>query len=138
MLAPCDCAVRFIAQWDLTVGDLRAKNLWFTSSCRPFHISLEDADMGVVGSSSGLAVCSTALLMTAPASSPKAQLRLGPPAHPWFRLGLVYASSASGLFLLLHPLWTAQVSLFPGETREAGKDGWELLPEETLCQNGSI
>lgn len=129
----CDCAIRLVAQWDLTVGDLRARNLWFRSSSRPFHISLEDLRHGE--SSSGLAVCSGTLLMPAPPSLPKAHLHMGP-SVPWFGLGPMYASSVLGLILSL--LWTPQVSLLPGEARDSEMGGWGLLPEETLCQDGSI
>lgn len=41
----CNCAIRLVAQWDLTVGDLRAGSLWFRSSSRALHVSLEGPDV---------------------------------------------------------------------------------------------
>lgn len=87
----CNCAIRLVAQWDLTVGDLRARNLWFRSFSRPFHISLEDLRHGEW--SSGLAVCSGTLLMPAPPSLPKAHLHMGP-FVPWFGLGSMFSFRA--------------------------------------------
>lgn len=95
------------------MGDLRARNLWFGSSTRPFHVSLEDLRHGE--SSSGLAVCSGTLLMPVPPSLPKAHLYMGP-SMPWFGLAPCIQVQFQGLSSVFSGLRRSRYSLGRPET----------------------
>lgn len=131
----CDCDVRLVAQWDLIGGDLRARNIWFRSSSKVFHVSLDVLDTRSDILSCGLFLCPLSRRLHA--TRPKYTSEWGCVSVPWSGLGLLHVSSLVGLNILGPPR-ASQDTALPGKVGEAEKCVWGLLPEETLCQDGGI
>lgn len=86
----CDSAIRLVSQWDLTVGDLRARNLWFRSSSGGFPRFTGGSRHGEWSFKWQFVLVPSS--KPAPPSLPTAHLRMGL-SVPWFRLGLLCGSS---------------------------------------------